>query len=399
MARSRGHALAARRARDGSARRRSTILSLQCRHRSPNHQNTPRQHLSIPTEKGIVLTRNPRTSARPSTSTSLPRGAHRRRSCIRTRSTSPERVLWNWTTARDGDPPTRSHGPSPWHAPSDHALGWDDEDDAYTSFLEFSPSLFFSLSFFFHLWFSVTNCIAPVGGISWFVGTVNRIDDFYPSVLVAFFSFVCGNFGGTSKCELMCFSYDSEAGSRSAYHILKRHEPFWGLRSPTSYLSHTRILAHDRQHCRCHARARLPRTGGSSDGKSGVDHPYEPKEPFDLAHRPCPNLDGCSFARGPRRRSGSSHPLASLNHASQFAESRLQLGLAAPEWRDGALPRLRSQSQRLHSGVGGQGYRPPRSNVAGAAEQSEPGFQICHRVSPDQVKRDTMDGQNGIPRK
>jgi hypothetical protein len=25
----------------------------------------------------------------------------------------------------------------------------------------------------------------------------------------------------------------------------KRHEPFWGLRSPTSYPSRTRILAHD----------------------------------------------------------------------------------------------------------------------------------------------------------
>jgi hypothetical protein len=36
------------------------------------------------------------------------------------------------------------------------------------------------------------------------VGIVNRIDDFYPSVFVAIFSFVCRNFGGTNKCELMC---------------------------------------------------------------------------------------------------------------------------------------------------------------------------------------------------
>lgn len=168
--------------------------------------------------------------------------------------------------------------------------------------------------------------------------------------------------------------------------FFKRHEPFWGLRSPTSYLSRTRILAHDRQHCRCHAPARLPRTGGSSDGKSGVDHPYEPREPFDLAHRPCPNLYGCSFAQEPRRRSGSAHPPASLNHASQFAGSQRQLELAGLEWKDGAPPRLKWQSQRLHPGVGGQEYRPLQSNAAGAAEQSEPGFQICHRVSPDQAK-------------
>lgn len=132
-----------------------------------------------------------------------------------------------------------------------------------------------------------------------------------------FFSF-SRNSGGASKCELMCLPHDSEAGSRSAYHIFKR-QPFWGLRSPTSYLSRTRILAHDRQHCRCRAPARLLRIGGSSDGKSGVDHPYEPREPFDLARHPCPNLYGCSFARGPRHRSGSSRPPASLNHASQFA--------------------------------------------------------------------------------
>lgn len=171
----------------------------------------------------------------------------------------------------------------------------------------------------------------------------------------------------------------------------KRHEPFGGLRSPTSYLSHTRILAHDRQHCRCHAPARLPRTGGSSDGKSGVDHPYEPREPFDLAHRPCPNLYGCSFAQEPRRISGSCHPPVSLNHASQFAGSQRQLGLAGLGWKDGAPPRLKWQSQRLHPGVGGQEYRPLQSNVAGAAEQSEPGFQICHRVSPDQAKGIQMD--------
>lgn len=154
MACSGGHALAAGRAGDGSTRRRSTILSLKCCHRSPNHQNTSRQHLSIPAEKGIFLTRNPRPYARPSTSTSLPWRAHGRRPCIRTRSAPSERVLWNWTTAGDGDSPTRSHGPSPWLAPSDHALGWDDEDDAYTSFLEFLPLPFSPLSLScFLLWF------------------------------------------------------------------------------------------------------------------------------------------------------------------------------------------------------------------------------------------------------
>lgn len=166
----------------------------------------------------------------------------------------------------------------------------------------------------------------------------------------------------------------------------KRHEPFWGLRSPTSYPSRTRILAHDRQHCRCRAPAHLPRTGGSSDGKSGVDHPYEPRGPFDPARPLYPNLYGCSFARGPRRRSGPSRPPESLNHASQFAWSRRRLGLVELEWRDGAPPQLKLQSQSLHPGVGGQEYRPPRSNAADAAGQSEPNFQICHLVSLDQAK-------------
>lgn len=219
------------------------------------------------------------------------------------------------------------------------------------------------------------------------MGILNRIDDFYPSVFVAFFSFVCRNSGGASKCELMCFfSMTPRLVLGAHITFFKRHEPFGGLRSPTSYLSHTRILAHDRQHCRCHAPARLPHTGGSSDGKSGVGHPYEPREPFDLAHHPCPNLYGCSFAQEPRRRSGSSHPPVSLSRASQFAGSQRQLGLAGLGWKDGAPPRLKWQSQRWHPGVGGQEYRPLQSNVAGAAEQSEPGFQICHRVSPDQAK-------------
>lgn len=223
MACSRGHALAAGGTRDGSTRRCSTIFSLKCCHRSPHHQNTSRQHFSIPAEKGIFLTRNPRPSARSSTSTSLTRRAHCRCSCIRTRSTSPERVLWNWTTAGDGNSPTRSHGPSPCHAPSNHALRmrW------WRWRLYVFPWVFplFPPPSVFLLWFSVTNCIAPVGGISWFVGILNRIDDFYPLGVCCVLSLCLQKFWRGQQvridvCACVVF-YDSEAGSRSACHIFQ----------------------------------------------------------------------------------------------------------------------------------------------------------------------------------
>jgi hypothetical protein len=145
MACSRGHALAAGRAGDGSPRRCGAILTLQCGNRPPHHQNTPCQHLFVPAQERLFFTRNSRPSARPSTPTSVLGRAYCRRSCICTRTASPERVLWNGTTAGDGNA-SKSHGPSSGHATSDHALGWnDDKDDTYLLF-----SLFF---FFLAFWF------------------------------------------------------------------------------------------------------------------------------------------------------------------------------------------------------------------------------------------------------
>lgn len=175
------------------------------------------------------------------------------------------------------------------------------------------------------------------------------------------------------------FLHDSEAGSRSNMRFMP--DPSWVSRSPTSCLSRTLTPALGLPHCQYPAPAPLLHTSGSSDGTSAVDLPSGPTGPSDPVHRPCPSPDGCSFALVPRRRPGPFRLPASVKRASPCAESRLRLVFAGLVWIDGGPRRWRWQNQILHPGVGVPGYRPLRSNVADAAAQSEPDFQIWDFVN------------------
>lgn len=181
MASCRGHALAAWRTRDGPPRGSGAFLAVELCNRPASHPNPPGQHILHTAEERVFVSRDSRPYAGSPTPASLARRAHGRRSSIRT-SAAPAaattRVLWSWTTPRDGrHTPQRAHGAragaSLRVAPSNSALRREEDDDNHQRLDGFSLYFFFFFGYELH---SVGRRYTVI------CGGLDRIDDPSPWV-------------------------------------------------------------------------------------------------------------------------------------------------------------------------------------------------------------------------
>lgn len=147
MACGRGHALATRRARDGSSCWCGPVFPIKHGNRSSNHQNSSCEYLFNAAAKDFDLACHSGPPTGSSSSASITRRADRGRPRIRAACTSSTaRVLWRWTTSGDGYSPTGSDGAAFGNASTDIAIR---RHDGYAPV---------RLSFVFVF---DTNCIAP----------------------------------------------------------------------------------------------------------------------------------------------------------------------------------------------------------------------------------------------